>query len=231
MLSNLGMQNSSAETIEVTPRLKITEIFHSIQGESTFVGARTSFVRLTGCPLRCTYCDTTYSYTGGRWMSVDEVITTVKAHGTDYVCVTGGEPLVQKHCVNLVRELHQLGKKVSIETDGEEDVLPYIGLAKIILDVKTPGSGEVAEKCFSSFQNLLPTDEIKFVLSDRKDYEWAKSICSEYGLEKRFTVLFSPVFGVLPLKDLAEWMVEDRCNARLQTQLHKHIWGAEQRGV
>lgn len=227
----LSMDSIILENTENKPRLKITEIFHSLQGESTWLGLRTTFVRLTGCPLRCTYCDTTYSYKGGQWMNIEQIVAEVESHGTEYVCITGGEPLAQKRCLELVKSLSALGKKISIETDGEEDVSSYVGLAKIILDVKTPGSGEKAEKCFANFSHLLGTDEIKFVLSHREDYEWAKKVCAEYGLEKRFNVLFSPVFGVLSLKDISEWMVADRVNVRLQTQLHKHIWGADQRGV
>lgn len=212
-------------------RHKITEIFHSLQGESTLSGERFSFVRLTGCPLRCTYCDTTYSYTGGKWMTTSEVIAEVESHRTRWVCITGGEPLAHPNTIHLVQALRESAKKITIETDGEEDVSRYVGLARLIMDIKTPGSGEKADKCFENLRHLLPSDEIKFVLCDRADYEWSKKICADYALSERFTVLFSPVFGSLALKDVAEWIISDRLNVRLQTQLHKQIWGAEVKGV
>ncbi|HRK02672.1 MAG TPA: radical SAM protein [Oligoflexia bacterium] len=216
-------------------RLKITEIFHSIQGESTLAGERFSFVRLTGCPLRCTYCDTTYSYTGGQWRTVHEIVTEVLTHQTRWVCITGGEPLVQKNCLALVNALRSHDLNISIETDGEEDVAPYAGLAKIILDIKTPGSGELAERAFANLDHLKATDEIKFVLTGRVDYEWAKTVVTTHRLDARFTVLFSPVFKTtqdgLELKSLADWIIADSLNVRLQTQLHKHIWGTDRRGV
>ncbi|MBI3544674.1 MAG: radical SAM protein [Deltaproteobacteria bacterium] len=213
------------------PRLKITEIFHSIQGESTLAGERFSFIRVTGCPLRCTYCDTTYSYTGGKWMTVPEILREVDAHGTKWVLLTGGEPLAHPNSLPLVRALVAAGKRVSIETDGEEDVAPYAGLAKIVMDIKTPASGEVAKMAFENLAHLVPSDEIKFVLCDRADYDWAKAVCGKYDLMSRFTVLFSPSFGKLELRGLAEWMIEDRLDARMQTQLHKHIWEPQTRGV
>lgn len=213
------------------PQLRITEIFHSIQGESSQAGERFSFVRLTGCPLRCTYCDTTYSYSGGRWMTVVDIVDEVASHDTRWVLVTGGEPLAQSRALDLVLALRSAGKSVSIETGGEEDVAPYAGLAKLVMDIKTPSSGEKAERCFRNLAHLLPGDEIKFVLCDRADYEWAKEVCAKYALPTRFTVLFSPSFGQLELKTLAEWILNDRLNVRLQTQLHKHIWGSETKGV
>lgn len=212
-------------------RLKITEIFHSIQGESTLAGERFTFVRVTGCPLRCTYCDTTYSYSGGKWMTVGEIIEAVKAHETKWVCLTGGEPLAHKNSLALVRRLVENGKSVTIETDGEENVENYVGLAKLIMDIKTPGSGETAKQCFINIEKLLPTDEIKFVICNKEDYLWAKDICEKYSLTNRFTVLFSPSWGLVNLALLAEWIVEDKLNVRLQTQLHKHIWGANTKGV
>lgn len=213
------------------PRLKITEIFHSIQGESTLSGERFSFVRLTGCPLRCAYCDTTYSYSGGRWMNIGDIVTEVESHDTRWVLITGGEPLAHPYSIHLVEALRGRGKFVSIETDGEEDVEPFAGKAKMIMDVKTPGSGEMAQLCFENLKHLLPSDEIKFVLCDRADYDWSKRTCEKYDLASRFTVLFSPVFGKLALKEVAEWIIADRLNVRLQTQLHKHIWGTETKGV
>ena len=222
---------SGSASVADSERLKITEIFHSLQGESTLVGVRTSFVRVTGCPLRCTYCDTTYSYTGGKWMSLDAIVAEVQAHGTRWVCLTGGEPLAHKNSLPLVRKLVAAGKNVSIETDGEEDVAPFAGLAKIIMDIKTPGSGEKAEVCFANLEHLLSSDEIKFVICGREDYDWARAVCARYRLPERFTVLFSPSYGQVELKQLAEWIIADQLDVRLQTQLHKHIWGAETKGV
>jgi 7-carboxy-7-deazaguanine synthase len=218
-------------SFDLQARLKVTEIFHSVQGESTLIGERFSFVRLTGCPLRCTYCDTTYSYTGGQWQTVEQILETVRAHETRWVCLTGGEPLIQKHSIHLVKALAAIGKNISIETDGEEDVSQYIGIAKLIMDIKTPGSGETAEKCFQNLEHLKPSDEIKFVICSREDYEWSVGVCREYKLSERFTVLFSPSFGKVALKDLAEWIIADKVNVRLQTQLHKHIWGESVHGV
>lgn len=220
-----------SEPVTGRERLKITEIFHSIQGESTLAGERFSFVRVTGCPLRCTYCDTTYSYTGGKWMTLEEIAAEVRSHGTRWVLLTGGEPLAHPNSLPLVRKLVAEGKRVSIETDGEEDVAPYAGLARLIMDIKTPGSGETAKLCFENLRHLRSTDEVKFVICDRGDYEWSRGICKRYALTERFTVLFSPSFGKVALKTLAEWMLEDKLDARLQTQLHKHIWGAGRTGV
>jgi 7-carboxy-7-deazaguanine synthase len=222
---------SQDENAPLEAKLKITEIFHSIQGESTRSGERTVFIRLTGCPLRCNYCDTTYSYTGGEWKSVKEILQIIDSFQSKYICVTGGEPLAQPKVIHLIRELNKLDYKTSIETDGEEDVSQYIGLAKIILDVKTPDSGENAKKCFENLNYLLSSDEIKFVLCSLKDYEWAKQICKKYDLENRFTVLFSPSYTTFSFKDLAEKIIKDRLKVRLQLQLHKIIWGKETTGV
>lgn len=212
-------------------RLKVTEIFHSIQGESTLVGERTTFVRLTGCPLRCNYCDTTYSYTGGQWMTIPQILEEVLTHKTKWVCLTGGEPLAQKKSIELVRALVNAGLKVSIETDGEEDISNYSPIAKIVMDVKTPGSGEVANKAFLNFAHLKHDDEIKFVICDQNDYLWACNIVEKYSLDQKCHVLFSPAFGGDNLKNLAEKIVQDKLHVRLQTQLHKHIWGPQQTGV
>lgn len=164
-------------------------------------------------------------------MTIDEIVSAVEGHSTRWVCITGGEPLAHPNTTFLVDALRARGKRITIETDGEEDVSSYAGRARLIMDIKTPGSGEKAEKCFENLKHLLPSDEIKFVLCDRADYDWAKLVCETYALSDRFVVLFSPVFGKLALKDLAEWIVADRLNVRLQTQLHKHIWGAETKGV
>lgn len=229
--AGLGYDVGNMAQSEAPARLKITEIFHSIQGESTLAGERFTFVRLTGCPLRCTYCDTTYSYTGGTWMTVDDIWQQIDSHKTKWVCITGGEPLVQKNCLALVMLLKSKGIGITIETDGEEDVRPYVDHAKIIMDIKTPASGEKAEICFKNLEWLQAKDEIKFVIGNRADYLWSRNIVNEYRLTDRHTVLFSPVHGAVAPADLAQWILDDRLNVRLQIQLHKIIWGADRRGV
>ncbi len=212
-------------------KLKITEIFHSIQGESSLVGERTTFVRLTGCPLRCTYCDTTYSFTGGEWKTFDEILSVIQEHKTKFICITGGEPLAQKNCLNFVKLLFVNKYFISIETSGEKDVSEYIPYAKIIMDIKTPSSGEIAKVAFDNLKYLKKDDEIKFVLTDKTDFDWSIDICKKYDLEGKFKVLFSPVYAKLDLKDVSSWILENHLNVRLQTQLHKHIWGENRKGV
>lgn len=212
-------------------RLKITEIFHSIQGESTLSGERTTFVRLTGCPLRCTYCDTTYSFTGGEWKTFDDIISIIESHQTKYVCITGGEPLSQKNCLDFVKKLSEKKYIISIETSGEKEIKDYVDFAKIVMDIKTPSSNETAKIAFDNLNYLKPTDEIKFVINDKNDYEWSKTVCSKFNLTSKFKVLFSPVFGTMELKTLTNWILEDKLNVRFQTQLHKHIWGQNTKGV
>ena len=164
-------------------------------------------------------------------MNINEIAEEVASHQTKWVLTTGGEPLSQKNCLKLVERLNQNGKNISIETSGEISIEQYAGLAKIIMDVKTPSSEETATVCFDNFKYLLPTDEIKFVIQDEKDYEFAKNVCAIYALEERFTVLFSPVFDVLSLKQMSEWILRDKLNVRMQTQLHKYIWGKNVHGV
>ncbi len=218
-------------TTAASTRLKVTEIFHSIQGESTLAGERFVFVRLTGCPLRCTYCDTTYSYTGGKWMEIPQILEEVKSHSTRWVCLTGGEPLVQKNSLELVKALHGLNYKISIETDGEEDISAYTSFAKIIMDIKTPSSGEKAEKCFSNLEFITTNDEIKFVIGSEEDFLFSKNTLEKYGLQDKCTVLFSPVYGGENMKWLAEKVISEKLPVRFQTQLHKHIWGPNTTGV
>jgi 7-carboxy-7-deazaguanine synthase len=210
--------------------LRITEIFHSIQGESTHAGRPCVFVRLTGCNLRCRWCDSEYTFTGGERMSLDDVTAKVESYGCNLVEVTGGEPLAQNECFDLVRRLCDKGFEVLIETSGSIDVAPIDERAKLILDIKCPGSGEVDKNRWANLDELRPDDEIKFVIADRLDYDWARTIIEERKLAGR-EILFSPVWSELDLKTLAEWMLADRVPARLQTQLHKHIWGAEVHGV
>jgi 7-carboxy-7-deazaguanine synthase len=210
--------------------VRVTEIFHSIQGESSHAGRPCVFVRLTGCNLRCRWCDSEYTFRGGEQMSIDEVVKKVNSYGCNLVEVTGGEPLAQKEALRLIKRLCDDGLEVLIETSGSIDIGPVDKRSTIILDIKCPGSGEVAKNRWENLQLLKPNDEIKFVIAHREDYDWARKVIEERHLN-RWTVLLSPVWGEMDLKTLAEWMLADRLTARLQTQLHKHIWGAEARGV
>ena len=210
--------------------LRVTEIFHSIQGESTHAGRPCTFVRLTGCNLRCRWCDSEYTFTGGEKMSIDDVMSKVASYGCKLIEITGGEPLAQSEAFDLIKRLCDDGYEVLIETSGSIDITPVDERAKIILDIKCPGSGEVEKNRWENIERLRPHDEVKFVLADRDDYEWAKRVIEERNLT-RWTILFSPVWGELNLQPLAEWMLADRVPARLQTQLHKHIWGADVHGV
>ena len=210
--------------------LRVTEIFHSIQGESSHAGRPCVFVRLAGCNLRCRWCDSEYTFTGGEKVSLDDIVARVNSYGTKLVEVTGGEPLAQAEAFDLVNRLLDEGFEVLIETSGSIDVAPVDHRAKIILDIKCPGSGEVEKNRWSNLEILRAHDEIKFVIADREDYEWARKVIAERRLD-RWTVLLSPVWGEMDMKSLAEWMLQDRVPARFQTQLHKHIWGADVKGV
>jgi 7-carboxy-7-deazaguanine synthase len=210
--------------------LRITEIFFSIQGESSHAGRPCVFVRLTGCNLRCTWCDSEYTFTGGERMSLEDVMARVASHGCRLVEITGGEPLAQAGAFELIERLCDEGYEVLIETSGSIDTTPVDPRAKIILDLKCPGSGEVEKNRWSNLEHLRPHDEIKFVIADRNDYEWARQVIHDRGLE-RWTVLLSPAWGTMNMKALVEWMLADRVPARFQTQLHKHIWGADVHGV
>ena len=210
--------------------LRVTEIFHSIQGESTHAGRPCVFVRLTGCNLRCRWCDSEYTFTGGERISLDDIVARVHGYGTRLVEVTGGEPLAQQESFDLIRRLCDDGFEVLIETSGSIDITPVDKRAKIILDVKCPGSGEAEKNRWENIDELRSQDEIKFVISDRADYEWARAVIADKRLD-RWTVLLSPVWGEMDMKSLAEWMLADHVPARFQTQLHKHIWGADVHGV
>lgn len=211
----------------IETRLRITEIFHSLQGEADAVGWPTVFVRLTGCPLRCTWCDTTYSFHGGQWRSVDEILAEVASHGTRHVCVTGGEPLSQKRCLILLHRLCDAGYEVSLETSGALDVSDVDPRVRKVLDLKAPGSGESARNLWSNLAALLPHDQAKIVIADRADYEWAREQVALHALPSRCQVLFSPVHGRIAPRELAEWILADRLPVRMQLQLHKLLWGAE----
>lgn len=206
-------------------RLRITEIFHSLQGEARSVGWPTVFVRLTGCPLRCGYCDTEYAFQGGQWRGLDDIVAEVQAYGARHVTVTGGEPLAQSGCLALLSRLCDQGLEVSLETSGALDVCTVDPRVSKVMDIKTPGSGEAGRNRWENLDCLGPTDQVKFVLSDRADYEWACEVLGEHGLSERCEVLFSPVHGRLVPRTLAEWILEDRLAVRMQIQLHKYLWG------
>ena len=210
--------------------LRVTEIFHSLQGETSRSGLPTVFIRLTVCPLRCTYCDTAYAFSGGKTQTFDEILAAVAQHGTRYVTVTGGEPLAQKACFTLLRELCDRDYSVSLETSGAIDVAAVDRRVSKILDLKTPASGEVEKNLWSNLAHLTPHDEIKFVICDENDYEWSKQQLAGRKLAALCPVLFSPSYRDLAPAPLAEWILRDRLAVRFQLQLHKQLWG-EKPGV
>jgi len=205
--------------------LRITEIFHSIQGESSRVGLPTVFIRLTGCPLRCTWCDTEYAFHGGGAMSLDAILAQVAEFNCATICVTGGEPLAQKNCLLLLGTLCDAGYSVSLETSGALDISDIDPRVSRIMDVKAPGSGEVTKNRWENLDLLNPHDELKFVLASREDYEWAIAACHQRRLFERCPVLFSPVQGQLEAGQLAQWIIDDKLPVRFQLQLHKVLWG------
>ncbi len=209
-------------------RLRITEIFFSLQGETSRVGLPTAFVRLTGCPLRCGYCDTAYAFHGGRMMDVDAVLAEVAAFDAHWVTVTGGEPLAQRACLDLLRALCDAGRSVSLETSGAIDISAVDPRVSTILDIKTPGSGEAARNLWQNLDRLDRQDEVKFVLCSEADYAWAKDMLETHAIAARCPVLFSPSFHQLPASQLAEWILRDRLPVRMQVQLHKQLWGEAQ---
>ena len=215
----------NAAASEVERRLKITEIFYSLQGEADSVGYPTVFVRLTGCPLRCQYCDTTYAFHGGDWMSIDQVLGRVAEIAPRYVCVTGGEPLAQKNCLPLLGELCDAGYRVSLETSGAMPLAAVDPRVIRVVDVKTPGSREERRNRYEDLALLRSEEQIKFVICDRADYEWSREKVAALKLGKRCSVLFSPSAGQLPARELADWILADRLDVRFQLQLHKVLWG------
>ncbi|MEW6353073.1 MAG: 7-carboxy-7-deazaguanine synthase QueE [Pseudomonadota bacterium] len=219
------MSSATSQLAAADQTLRITEIFYSLQGETRTVGLPTVFVRLTGCPLRCGYCDTAYAFYGGRKMTLDEVLDQVAAHQPRYVTVTGGEPLAQKTCLTLLSRLCNAGYEVSLETSGALDVSTVDARVVKIVDFKTPGSGEQEKNLYANVAHLLPHDQVKFVLCDRRDYEWAKDMLARHNLAARCEILFSPSYQQLKAADLANWILEDRLPVRLQIQLHKYLWG------
>jgi 7-carboxy-7-deazaguanine synthase len=211
-------------------QLKIFEIFYSLQGESSRVGLPTIFIRLSGCPMRCHYCDTAYAFQGGSMMTIDEIIEAIKKYHTHYVTVTGGEPLAQKEVLNLLKVLADKNFKVSLETGGGLSIKEVDPRIKIILDIKTPESGEEKKNYWENLNLIHSKDEIKFVLCSREDYDWAKKIINQYKLPEKCDVLFSPVYQKLNNTDLGNWILEDQLPVRMQIQLHKLLWG-EKPGV
>jgi 7-carboxy-7-deazaguanine synthase len=208
-----------------TERLRINEIFHSLQGEADSVGFPTVFVRLTGCPLRCQYCDTEYAFHSGDWMELDAILARVRSFGAAHVCVTGGEPLAQPNCLKLLERLCDAGFTVSLETSGALDVAAVDARVARVIDVKTPGSSEAARNRLENFAELSPRDQLKFVICSREDYDWSKAFLQEHELMGRCGVLFSPSYKQLSATDLADWILQDRLAVRFQIQLHKILWG------
>ncbi len=209
-------------------RLRITEIFCSLQGEARAAGWPSVFVRLTGCPLRCGYCDTAYAFHGGEWRDIDAIVDEVRGHGVRHVCVTGGEPLAQKRCIALLSKLCDAGFDVSLETSGAIDIGEVDARVSRVVDIKTPGSLEVARNRWENLALLTPRDQVKFVICSRGDYDWAKGVLAEHGLADRCEVLFSPSYTEVAPRELADWIVADRLPVRFQMQLHKQLWGEEQ---
>jgi 7-carboxy-7-deazaguanine synthase len=227
----------SSDTDGAGEYLRVTEIFHSVQGESTWAGLPCTFIRLTGCPLRCVWCDTAYAFHGGEKMTLAAISARVAGIGTDLVEVTGGEPLIHRNAFVLVERLLDQGCTVLVETSGAIDVAPLDPRAHKIMDLKCPGSGEAARNLWSNLDHLTARDELKFVIAGRADYEWARTVIREHGLDDRVrsgalrALLVSPVWGSMDFRLLAEWVLEDRLPVRYQLQLHKLIWGADVPGV
>jgi 7-carboxy-7-deazaguanine synthase len=212
---------------ETGQRLRLTEIFYSLQGETRTAGFPTVFIRLTGCPLRCGYCDTSYAFSGGSWWTFPAILAELGKYATGYVTVTGGEPLAQKPCYELLKVLCDQGYRVSLETSGAMEIADVDTRVVKVMDLKTPGSGEMDKNRYANITFLQSQDQVKFVLCDRQDYEWAVARLREYQLTERCEVLFSPSYGQLALRDLAEWVLADQLSVRVQIQLHKLIWGDE----
>jgi 7-carboxy-7-deazaguanine synthase len=222
-----AMSEQHSDNAAGEARLRITEIFHSLQGEARDVGRPTVFVRLTGCPLRCGYCDTAYAFHGGQWWAIEAILAEVARHGARHVCVTGGEPLAQKRCASLLTRLCDAGYAVSLETSGALDISVADTRVSRVVDMKTPGSGECARNRYENLDLLTAHDQVKFVLCDRADYEWARAVIAERALHTRCEILLSPSYGQLAPRELAQWILEDNLPVRMQMQLHKIIWGEE----
>lgn len=214
-----------SRTVGRTARLRVNEIFHSLQGEADAVGYPTVFIRLTGCPLRCRYCDTQYAFHEGRWMSLADILEAVSAFGARHVCVTGGEPLAQPACITLLQQLCDTGYEVSLETSGALDIGLVDARVSRVVDVKTPDSGEVQSNRPENLTLLTSRDQLKFVIGSRADFDWSRRFVADQQLDGRCTILFSPSYGRLPAPQLAQWILDERLNVRFQLQLHKVLWG------
>lgn len=232
----MSLRSASIPVTDPSAGLRITEIFYSLQGEANAAGLPTVFIRLTGCPLRCHYCDTTYSFEGGQRLSLEEIINTTTSFGTPFVCVTGGEPLAQPNCIPLLKQLCDLGFQVSLETSGALDISQVDSRVSKVMDLKTPSSGEEKRNLLKNLEYLTAHDQIKFVISHREDYEWSKQQVKDYKLNQLVDcVWFSPAFAIekgavkLPdlAKDLAQWILDDQLPVRFQLQLHKLLWNDE----
>lgn len=224
ILDNKAENHDSRQAGEAG-RVRLTEIFHSLQGESRLVGVPTVFVRLTGCPLRCVYCDTAYAFHGGDWWTFDEVLARVGSHGAQHVCVTGGEPLAQRSCLPLLEKLCDAGYSVSLETGGAMELAGVDPRVMKVMDLKTPGSGESGRNRWENLDQLNDSDQIKFVICSREDYEWARDTVRERKLDEICEVLFSPSWGEQDPGKLADWILADKLPVRMQVQLHKILWG------
>jgi 7-carboxy-7-deazaguanine synthase len=218
-------RNLRRDELPAGERLRITEIFHSIQGEADSVGWPTVFVRLTGCPLRCGYCDTAYAFHGGAWWGMDDILQEVASHGARRVTVTGGEPLAQKNCAALLTRLCDAGHDVSLETSGALPIAALDPRVVRVMDLKTPGSGECDKNLMENIPALRVADQVKFVICDRSDYEWSRAMVDQYKLTQHCQVLFSPSHEQLQARELADWILADKLPVRLQVQLHKYLWG------
>lgn len=219
--------NHAPDVPATDARLRITEVFLSLQGEARDAGWPTVFVRLTGCPLRCQYCDTAYAFHGGQWRDIDAILDEVAGHGVRHVCVTGGEPLAQKRCLALLARLCDAGYAVSLETSGAIDITGVDPRVSRVVDIKTPGSGEVARNRWENLPLLTARDQVKFVVCSRADFEWAREVVAEHALHARCDVLFSPSHAQVAPRELADWIVAERLPVRFQNQLHKQLWGEE----
>jgi len=217
----------AASGAALNDRLKLTEVFLSLQGEARDAGWPTVFVRLTGCPLRCQYCDTAYAFHGGEWWDIDSILAEVARHGVRHVCVTGGEPLAQKRCIGLLQRLCDAGYVVSLETSGAIDISEVDPRVSRVVDIKTPGSAEVARNRWENLPLLTAHDQVKFVICSRADYEWARDVVAEHRLAERCDVLFSPSYTEVDPRALADWIVADRLPVKFQLQLHKLLWNDE----
>ncbi len=216
------MNNQSVKTSD---RLRISEIFYSVQGESRTIGLPTIFIRLTGCPLRCQYCDTEYAFQGGQWMTYAEIFAQLKQYKTPYITVTGGEPLAQKACYEFLTQLCDAGYQVSLETSGAIDIAPVDKRVSRVVDIKTPGSAEQIKNRLENLDSLTEHDQLKFVICNHEDYVWSVNFLTQHNIKQGCEIIFSPSFEQITLKELTEWVLADQLNVRVQCQLHKLIWG------